>query len=127
MSSAALVAISPRSNLLAWRKDEAILIHLAIPGSVVPMRVLESDSIESVKLRIQSYKGFMVKNQKLVCGGRELSRSNSLVKDYGVGDGNLVHLVLRVSDLQCINVKTSCGKDFTFYVEKNHDVKHKIY
>nr|GFC63935.1 phosphatidylinositol 4-kinase gamma 4-like [Tanacetum cinerariifolium] len=67
MSSAALVAISPRSDLLAWRKDEAILIHLAIPGSVVSMRVLESDSIESVKLRIQSYKGFVVKNQKLVC------------------------------------------------------------
>ncbi|KAI7732965.1 hypothetical protein M8C21_004251 [Ambrosia artemisiifolia] len=91
-------------------------------GSVVPMRVLESDSIESVKLRIQSYKGFVVRNQKLVCGGRELSRSNSLVKDYGVGDGNVVHLVVRVADIQVINVKTSCGKEFTFHVEKNHDV-----
>ncbi|PWA96804.1 phosphatidylinositol 3- and 4-kinase, Ubiquitin family protein [Artemisia annua] len=124
MSSAALVAISPRSDILTWHKDEAILILLAIPGSVVPMRVLGSDSIENVKLRIQSYKGFVVKNQKLVCGGRELSRSNSLVKDYGVGDGNVVHLVVRVSDLQCISVRTSCGKDFTFHVEKNHDVAY---
>ncbi|KAI3813576.1 hypothetical protein L1987_18303 [Smallanthus sonchifolius] len=86
--------------------QEAIMIHLAMSGSVVPMRVLESDSIESVKLRIQSYKGFVVKNHKLVCGGRELSRSNSLVKDYGVGDGNVVHLVVRISDLQAVSVKT---------------------
>ncbi|XP_076957467.1 phosphatidylinositol 4-kinase gamma 4-like [Bidens hawaiensis] len=127
MSSAGVIAISPLSDdsvlpLGPVCNQEEIMIQLAIPGSVVPMRVLESDSIESVKLRIQSYKGFVVKNQKLVCGGRELSRSNSLVKDYGVGDGNVVHLVVRISDLQVINVKTSCGKEFTFHVEKNHDV-----
>ncbi|KAI3741384.1 hypothetical protein L1987_59056 [Smallanthus sonchifolius] len=127
MSSAGVIAISPRSEdsilpSCPVHNQEAIMIHLAMSGSVVPMRVLESDSIESVKLRIQSYKGFVVKNQKLVCGGRELSRSNSLVKDYGVGDGNVVHLVVRISDLQVISVKTSCGKEFTFHVEKNHDV-----
>ncbi|KAJ0572637.1 putative 1-phosphatidylinositol 4-kinase [Helianthus annuus] len=98
------------------------MIHLAISGKVVPMRVSESDSIASVKLRIQSYKGFVVKNQKLVCGGRELSRGDCLVKDYGVSDGNVVHLVVRISDIQVINVKTSCGKEFTFHVGKNHDV-----
>ncbi|KAJ0797486.1 putative 1-phosphatidylinositol 4-kinase [Helianthus annuus] len=127
MSSAGVIAISPRSedSILPSCPDfnqEAIMIHLAMSGSVEPMRVLGSDSIESVKLRIQSYKGFVVKNQKLVCGGRELSRSNSLVKDYGVGDGNVVHLVVRLADLQVIHVKTSCGKEFTFRVEKNHDV-----
>ncbi|KAK1420237.1 hypothetical protein QVD17_21671 [Tagetes erecta] len=127
MSSAGVIAISPRSEdsvlpLCYDHNQEEIVIHVAMSGSMVPMRVLESDSIESVKLRIQSYKGFVVKNQKLVCGGRELSRSNSLVKDYGVGDGNVVHLVVRLSDLQVIHVKTSCGKEFTFHVEKNHDV-----
>ncbi|KAK9076363.1 hypothetical protein SSX86_004697 [Deinandra increscens subsp. villosa] len=126
MSSAGVIAISPRSDdilpLFPVHYQEPIVIHLAISGSVVPMRVLESDSIASVKLRIQSYKGFVVKNQKLVCGGRELSRSDSLVKDYGVGDGNVVHLVVRLSDLQLINVRTSCGKEFTFHVDKNHDV-----
>ncbi|KAI3693991.1 hypothetical protein L1987_76948 [Smallanthus sonchifolius] len=127
MSSAGVIALSPRSDdsilpLYPVHNQEPIVIRLAISGSVVPMRVLESESIASVKLRIQSYKGFVVKNQKLVCGGRELSRSNSLVKDYGVGDGNVVHLVVRLSDLQVINVKTSCGKEFTFHVEKNHDV-----
>ncbi|XP_027154805.1 phosphatidylinositol 4-kinase gamma 4-like [Coffea eugenioides] len=139
MSSAGVVVISPirsegsvvLSPLLSPLMDsrESVWIYLAMSGSVVPMRVLASDSIESVKLRIQTCKGFVVKNQKLVCGGRELARSNSLVKDYGVSDGNVLHLVLRLSDLQSIHVRTACGKEFTFHVERNRDVayvKHQI-
>nr|XP_043621883.1 phosphatidylinositol 4-kinase gamma 4 [Erigeron canadensis] len=127
MSSAGVITMSPLSDesimpSLPVQNQEPIMIHLAMSGSMEPMRVLGSDSIESVKLKIQSYKGFVVKNQKLVCGGRELSRSNSLVRDYGVGDGNVVHLVVKVSDVQLINVKTACGKEFKFHVEKNHDV-----
>ncbi|KAL3536703.1 hypothetical protein ACH5RR_000069 [Cinchona calisaya] len=131
MSSVGVVAIShireesvvlspPVSPLLD--SEESIWIYLAMSGSMVPMRVLESESIESVKLRIQTCQGFLVKNQKLVCGGRELARSNSLIKDYGVSDGNVLLLVLRLSDIQIINVRTSCGKEFTFHVERNRDV-----
>ncbi|KAK6919971.1 Phosphatidylinositol 3-/4-kinase, catalytic domain [Dillenia turbinata] len=102
--------------------DESIMIYLAVSGNMIPMRVLESDSIESVKLRIQSCKGFVVKNQRLVYGGRELARSSSLVRDYGVSDGNVLHLVLRLSDLQVITVRTTCGEEFTFHVERFRDV-----
>ncbi|KAF3580200.1 hypothetical protein DY000_02036083 [Brassica cretica] len=80
--------------------EETILVYLTLPGSVIPMRVLESDSIESVKLRIQSYRGFVVRNQKLVFGGRELARSGSNMREYGVTEGNVLHLVVKVSDLQ---------------------------
>lgn len=102
--------------------EDPILVYVTLSGSLMPMRVLETDSIESVKLRIQSCKGFVVRNQKLVCGGRELSRNNSLVRDYGVEDGNVLHLVLRLSDLQVIHVRTTCGKEFTFHVERSKDV-----
>lgn len=102
--------------------SESILIYLTVSGSLTPIRVLESDSIESVKLRIQTCKGFVVKNQKLVHGGKELSRSNSLIRDYGIADGNVLHLVLRLSDLQVINVKTVCGKELTFQVERCRDI-----
>ncbi|XAR53955.1 1-phosphatidylinositol 4-kinase [Bertholletia excelsa] len=129
MSSAG-VAISPIRNETALSPalmherpiNESILIYVAMPGSKIPLQVLQSDSIECVKLRIQSYKGFYVKNQKLICGGRELARSDSLVREYGVTDGNVLHLVLRIADLQAINVKTSCGKEFTFQVERSRDV-----
>ncbi|KAI8008173.1 Phosphatidylinositol 4-kinase gamma 3 [Camellia lanceoleosa] len=86
------------------------------------MRILESDSIASVKLRIQSYKGFFVKKQKLVFEGKELSRNNSCVRDYGVAEGNVLHLILRFSDLQAIIVRTVCGKEFKFHVERTRNV-----
>ncbi|KAJ1690824.1 hypothetical protein LUZ63_014979 [Rhynchospora breviuscula] len=103
----------------------SIMILLSLPGSgLIPMRVLESDSIASVKLRIQSSRGFVVKNQKLVFDGRELSRNNSSVGDYGLTDGNVLHLAIRVSDIRVITVETSCGKCYTFKVKQNETVAH---
>lgn len=127
MSSAGVIAISPicKESMVVpshLQSQESILIYVAMSGSMVPMRVLEYDSIDSVKLQIQTCKGFVVKNQKLVCGGRELARSSSLIRDYGVGDGNVLHLVLRLSDLQVINVKTASGEEFTFNVDRGRDV-----
>lgn len=128
MSSAGVLAIPIRedsgllSPVFSRELNESIHIYVAMSGSMVPMRVLKSESIESVKLRIKSYKGFVAKDQKLVCKGRELARSNSLVRDYGVEDGNVLHLVIRLSDLQTINVKTSCGQEFVFEVKRNCDV-----
>lgn len=140
MSSAGVAALSPVHteplltanncpSLSCMSSNESILIYLSVSGLTTPMSVLESDSIESVKLRIQTYKGFVVKKQKLVCGGRELARSNSILREYGVSDGNVMHLVLKLSDLQEINVQTTCGKEFTFQVERGKDVgyvKQKI-
>lgn len=135
MSSAGVTALLPVHNEqllfpnrlptpLGLEPNESIWIYLSVSGSIDPMPIFASESIESVKLRIQSCKGFVVKKQKLVCGGRELSRNNSLVRDYGVTDGNVLHLVLRLSDLQVINVKTYCGKEFTFHVERDRDVAY---
>ncbi|KAK7369791.1 hypothetical protein VNO80_11836 [Phaseolus coccineus] len=102
--------------------DEPILIYLTVDGAVTPMRVLESDSIASVKLRIQQCKGFVVKKQKLVFGGRELARSGTLIKEYGVADGNVLHMVLRLSDLLFIVVRTVSGKKFEFHIDRHRNV-----
>ncbi|KAL6290493.1 hypothetical protein ACE6H2_008003 [Prunus campanulata] len=134
MSSAGIAALTPAHSEPMFSQsclssNESIMIFLSVSGSTTPMSVLESDSIESVKFRIQTYKGFVAKKQKLVCGGRELARSDSILREYGVTDGNVLHLVLRLSDLQEINVRTTCGKEFTFHVERGKDVgyvKQKI-
>ncbi|XWS48548.1 hypothetical protein CRYUN_Cryun13aG0087500 [Craigia yunnanensis] len=102
--------------------SDSILIFLSIGGSVIPMRVMESDSIASVKLRIQNSEGFFVRKQKLVFEGRELAQNNSRVRDYGVADGNILHLVLKLSDLQAITVRTICGKKFEFHIAKGRNV-----
>ncbi|XP_077227041.1 phosphatidylinositol 4-kinase gamma 4-like [Tasmannia lanceolata] len=108
---------------------QPIMIYLTVGGSVSPMRIMDSDSIASVKLRIQTCKGFVLKKPKLVFGGRELARNDCLMKDYGVTDGNVLHLVLRLSDLQVITVKMTCGKELEFHVERCRNVayiKHQI-
>lgn len=86
------------------------------------MRVLASESIASVKLRIQTCKGFVVKKQKLIFDGRELARNECLIRDYGVGNGNILHLALRLSDLRAITVKTTFGREYKFHVEQNKNI-----
>ncbi|KAL6547751.1 hypothetical protein OROHE_009456 [Orobanche hederae] len=126
--SAVDVALSPileqTAELAVYqsRSSESIVIYITVGESSIPMRVMESDSIASVKLRIQACKGFVVKRQKLVFGGRELSRTESLVKHYGITSGNVLHLALRISDLLLINVRTTCGKEFEFQVDRHKNV-----
>ncbi|KAF4380400.1 hypothetical protein F8388_024693 [Cannabis sativa] len=131
MMSIARVALSPGYEVSLnypgngiSSSPHSILIYLTVAGSVIPMRIMESDSIASVKLKIQASKGFFVKTQKLVFEGRELARNNSCIRDYGVSDGHMVHLVLRLSDLQAITVSTVCGKEFEFHVERNRNVAY---
>lgn len=102
----------------------SILIYLSHGGSVIPMHVLESDSIASVKFRIQTCKGFVAKKQKLIFEGRELTRNESQIKDYGVTGGNFLHLVLRLSDLLHITVRTICGKEFDFQIDRYRNVRY---
>ncbi|KAH1114612.1 hypothetical protein J1N35_007990 [Gossypium stocksii] len=123
------VALSPvrreavhSSGYCCNQAGDSILIYLSVSGSVIPMRVLKSDSIASVKLRIQTCKGFVVKKQRLVFEGRELARNDSLVKDYGLKGGNFLHLVLKLSNLLLITVRTSCGKEFELHVDRFRNV-----
>ncbi|KZV24419.1 phosphatidylinositol 4-kinase gamma 3-like [Dorcoceras hygrometricum] len=133
--SIASVALSPLhedySCFLRWVStqdgpwlNDSILIYLTVGGSVLPNRVLESDSIASVKLRIQKCKGFFAKKQRLVFDGKELARSNCRVGDYGVTDGNVLHLVLRLSDLQAITVRTVSGKEYEFHIPRKRNVDY---
>ncbi|KAK9743165.1 hypothetical protein RND81_03G221400 [Saponaria officinalis] len=132
MSSAALVVsrrsedplISPRYFENALDLNESILIEVNGLGNKhnSPLRIFKDESIASVKLKIQNCTGFVVKNQKLVYGGRALSRSNSLVRDYDVSDGDVFHIMVKLTDLQAIKVRTVCGKELSFNVGRFQDV-----
>ncbi|XP_006656057.1 phosphatidylinositol 4-kinase gamma 4-like [Oryza brachyantha] len=104
---------------------DSIFIFVAVPGAPpMPMSVLGSESIASVKLRIQRFRGFVVNKQRLVLDGHELARNNSHVKDYGLADGNILHLVIRLADLRLINIETTSGKKFQFQVDQSRNVKY---
>ncbi|CAI8589324.1 unnamed protein product [Vicia faba] len=113
-----------RHERIARCSSESILIYLTVDGAVTPIRVLESDSIASVKMRIQTRNGVSEKKQMLVSNGRELARNNKLVKEYGVTAGNVVHMVLRLSDMIFIVVRTTCGKEFELKVDRHRNVAH---
>ena len=130
MSSAGIVAIRNRedfrvvSPVLSSELDDSIHIYVAMSGSMIPMRVLKSESVESVKLKIKSSKGFGAKVERLICKGRELARGYSLLRDYGIENGNVLHLVIRLAELQVISVKTSCGEEFTLLVKRKRNVAY---
>ncbi|CAL4909837.1 unnamed protein product [Urochloa decumbens] len=127
MSTAGAACAARRDELgllpLRPAPDGSITIYLTAPGlAVMPMRVMASDSIASVKLRVQTSQGVVVRKQKLVFRGRELARNDCRVRDYGVGDGNVLHLVIRVADIRLITVETVQGGKFRFRVEPGRTV-----
>jgi len=126
-AGAATAACAARDELgllpLRPAPDGSITIYLTAPDlAVMPMRVMATDSIASVKLRVQTSQGVVVRKQKLVFHGRELARNDCRVRDYGVADGNVIHLVIRIPDLRHITVETVHGSKFRFRVEPGRTV-----
>ncbi|XP_071730663.1 phosphatidylinositol 4-kinase gamma 2-like [Rutidosis leptorrhynchoides] len=119
----ALYPIHIESGGFIHNRNKSFVVYLSVAGSVIPMYILESDSIASVKLKIQTCKGFLVKKQKLVFEGRELSRNNCLVKDYGVSSGDLLHLILRVSNCLLITVESAFRNEFEFRVDRFTNIR----
>lgn len=113
----------PHPHCAGSSAGAAIMIYLTAPGlAVMPMHVMASDSIASVKLRVQTSRGVTARKQKLVFDGRELARDDGRIRDYGVADGNVVHLVIRIPDLRLITVETVQGGKFRFRVEPGRTV-----
>ncbi|CAO2045521.1 unnamed protein product [Urochloa humidicola] len=131
MSAASVAILSPLEDqlalvpqcLLGVQPQDSILIFLAVPGRpLLPMRVLDSESVASVKLRIQRFRGFVVTKQRLVFGGHDLAHNKSRVRDYRLADGNVLHLVVQLDDVRAITVETANGKKFKFQVESGRKV-----
>lgn len=66
-----------------------------LQGKSIPMEVLSSDTIQSVKSRILDKEGIPVDQQRLVFNGKQLEDTNT-IGDYGVTSDSSVHLVLRL-------------------------------
>ncbi|CAN6272371.1 unnamed protein product [Urochloa humidicola] len=138
MSAAGVATLSPLEDqlalvpqcLLGAQPRDSILIFLAVPSRpLLPMRVLDSESVASVKLRIQRFRGFVVTKQRLVFGGHDLAHNKSRIRDYGLADGNVLHLVVQLDDVRAITIETANGKKFKFQVESGRKVgylKNKI-
>uniref|UniRef100_A0A7N0R9V0 1-phosphatidylinositol 4-kinase n=1 Tax=Kalanchoe fedtschenkoi TaxID=63787 RepID=A0A7N0R9V0_KALFE len=87
------------------------------------MKVSEPDWIASMKLRIQD--GGKDKGSYTARKNQQKKKlPDSILKDYGFSDGNVMHLALRLSDLLGIFIKTAYGKVLEFPLDKNKHVKY---
>lgn len=87
------------------------------------MKESESDWIASMKLRIQ---GCQNGKRPCVAGKSQHKKkpSDSILKDYGMSDGNVMHLALRLSDLLGIFIKTAYGKVLEFPLDNHKHIKY---
>lgn len=66
-----------------------------LAGKVIPLSVEKSDTVESVKSKIEDKEGIKSSDQRFVFGGKNLQDGNTLA-DYNVQENSTLNLVLHL-------------------------------
>jgi hypothetical protein len=67
-----------------------------LAGKMITLNVEKSDSIESLKAKVEEKEGIRAKDQRFVFGGKNLVDGQTL-GDYNVQDGSTLNLVLHLA------------------------------